>query len=461
MKLLLLKILILLLTLLTPSLLAIQLGSWYSHSVAMGEPPSNSIYNNLQLPPPNYDPAKPVAVVLLAADMTEVTDFLAPYEILSLSQKYNVLAVAPQRQLTTLTGGLDIMPHYSLAEYAGQIKVNPALVVVPHMPNIKSAQNKPILDWLKALNANNSTVILSWCAGSLVLAEAGLLNNLPATTHWGEIDQTVQDYPQVKWQRGVRYVDNGRIITGAGLTSGYDTTLYFLKREFGMEVAQSVAKQLNYNNLDFVNAPQLEQYKIGAADGIYLLNNMYKWEKQHAGVFLYEGVEEGALAAVLDTYAASFTTRLTTVATVRQPLKTQFGLYLLPRTDFNSLGHIDRVLVAGTKAKQLTAQETNNSVVVYLHKQQPERFVYAAPLEDLARQQDKPTAEFGRKRLEYRSDTVKLEGAGWPLAVLLRPVLIIVLSIGLTFWLYRRLKPQMPRRPVIRQTQATPALVSE
>src|SRR5690349_16914285 len=64
----------------------------------------------------SFDPTKPTVAIVIGDDQTEITDFLIPYELFSASEAYNVYAVAPERKLTTLSGGLEVMPDFSYVE---------------------------------------------------------------------------------------------------------------------------------------------------------------------------------------------------------------------------------------------------------------------------------------------------------------------------------------------------------
>jgi AraC family transcriptional activator FtrA len=386
-------------------------------------------------------------VVLLGSNVTEVTDFLAPYEIFSVSQVFNVYAAAPQDRLTTLTGGLDIVPHLSLSEFDEWVGKSPDVIVIPYIPNIQSSENKLILDWIKR-HATQQTLLLSICTGAEDLAATGLLDGRTATTHWGAIGRLEEKYPKVHWVRGVRYVDEDNIVTSAGITSGIDATLHVLARLKGTEVARNVASNLHYPNYHFVEAPEIQQNTIQLKDAIYLLNTGYRWSRKNAGVLLYDQVDEIDLASIFDTYAASSTTNTLTVTPLGQAITSKHGLYLVPRWNFKDAPAFDRLLLPGKEAIQRAKrsaedwrEKRQNGEAVYIHAGST-RFAFDAPLEDLARQENVPTAAFVAKNLEYRASSVRLEGRGWPLWLVLRPLLIGLLGLGFAFWIDRLIAHQ-------------------
>ncbi|MER5888951.1 helix-turn-helix domain-containing protein [Streptomyces sp. NPDC001941] len=84
--------------------------------------------------------------------------------------------------------------------------------------------------------------IVSICSASYVLAAAGLLDGRPATTHWNEADDFQRTFPRVKVDANVLFIDDGRVLTAAGVAAGVDLCLHLLRRDHGSEVANRVAR---------------------------------------------------------------------------------------------------------------------------------------------------------------------------------------------------------------------------
>jgi transcriptional regulator GlxA family with amidase domain len=91
---------------------------------------------------------------------------------------------------------------------------------------------------------DRGAVVASHCTGAFILAAAGLLDGLRATTHWRWADAFAARFPDVKLDPDVLYVDEGRILTSAGAAAGVDMCLYLLRREYGAAVATAVARDL-------------------------------------------------------------------------------------------------------------------------------------------------------------------------------------------------------------------------
>jgi transcriptional regulator GlxA family with amidase domain len=103
--------------------------------------------------------------------------------------------------------------------------------------------DRRVLDALRAAAARGAR-LASICTGAFVLAEAGLLDGLPATTHWRQADEFRARYPAVELRPDVLFVDSGQILTSAGLAAGIDLCLHLVRTDHGAAVANRVARRI-------------------------------------------------------------------------------------------------------------------------------------------------------------------------------------------------------------------------
>ncbi|MCC8437325.1 DJ-1/PfpI family protein [Brevibacillus sp. M2.1A] len=398
---------------------------------------------NVQVP--KYDANKPTVAVLLANESTEVFDFLVPYEMFAMTEAYNVYGVAPDREIKSLTGGLDVVPHYSFDEMDAMLGKSPDIIVIPFMPILDEKKYTPVREWIQK-HASDKTLLLSICNGAENLADTGLLNGKSAATHWGDIDRLIKQYPKVQWVKDLRYVPQGNIISSAGLTSGIDATLYVISQQLGEEAAEKVAVEMNYPSYDYVKKPQMEPFTAGLSDITFILNNAYQWNKVKAGVLLYNGVDELDLSAAFDTYAASGTTSTLTVSGANEPIVTKHGLNLVARYQIKNVPKLAKMIVVGADAESAAAKDINqwnesgnSAELLYLHREAMDRFAMDPAFEDLAKQEDIGTAKFAAKRLEYRAtDHLKLEGRTFSFEAFGVPILLGILSLIVAFFIDQR-----------------------
>jgi transcriptional regulator GlxA family with amidase domain len=133
-------------------------------------------------------------------------------------------------------------------------------VLVPGLRPVEWPPAAPALEALRAAHARGARVA-SICTGAFVLAEAGLLDGRRATTHWAHAAHMAERYPAVTVDPGVLYVDEGQVLTSAGVAAGIDLCLHLVRRDHGAEVANAVARRIvvaphrDGGQAQFVDAP--------------------------------------------------------------------------------------------------------------------------------------------------------------------------------------------------------------
>lgn len=85
--------------------------------------------------------------------------------------------------------------------------------------------------------------MVSFCTGAFVLAEAGILDGRPATTHWADAEEFRARFPAVRLDPAVLYVDDGQVLTSAGAAASIDLSIHLIRNDFGAEIANTVARQ--------------------------------------------------------------------------------------------------------------------------------------------------------------------------------------------------------------------------
>ena len=105
--------------------------------------------------------------------------------------------------------------------------------------------DREVRRWLQAV-AEEAQVVASVCTGSLVLADAGMLDGRPATTHWASLDDLARLGSDIEVRREDRFVDAGDVVTAAGVSAGIDMALHLVARFAGEERARQVQKIIEY-----------------------------------------------------------------------------------------------------------------------------------------------------------------------------------------------------------------------
>ncbi len=196
--------------------------------------------------------AQQQSVGILVFDEVEVLDFCGPFEVFASAttasdepsgeqRLFRPLIVAEQNRLIHCRGGLLVQPHHSFADA-------PAfdVIVIPGgFGTRREIDNPRVLAWIAEQN-ERAELVTSVCTGAFLLAQIGLLNGKRATTHWQSVDWMRERFPAVQMLDTERVVDEGRIVTSAGVSAGIDMALHVVARLHGEEIANATARDMEY-----------------------------------------------------------------------------------------------------------------------------------------------------------------------------------------------------------------------
>jgi transcriptional regulator GlxA family with amidase domain len=192
------------------------------------------------------NPSRNVAIFIF--DEVEVLDFCGPFEVFSVtgsqdgSNPFNVYTVAEERRPVIARNNFSINPRYSIRDCPP-----PNILLIPGgLGTRREMNNRSILGWIKGC-AQKTELVLSVCTGSLVLAKAGLLEGLTATTHHLALPALKKVAPNTVIDETKRFVDNGNVIISAGVSAGIDMSLHVVAKLLGKEKAEETARYMEYN----------------------------------------------------------------------------------------------------------------------------------------------------------------------------------------------------------------------
>lgn len=185
---------------------------------------------------------------ILLFEGAELLDFAGPYEAFSTAgrreeqQYFNTFSLGEKPGSIVSANGLPCGVEYTL-EDAPKLDI----LLVPGGKGTRTeVRNTRLIEWIKEIAAS-AELVTSVCTGSFLLAEAGLLKGKQATTHWASIERMRETYPDVEVLENVRYVDQGDIVTSAGVSAGIDMALYLIERLHGTSVAEGAARVMEYD----------------------------------------------------------------------------------------------------------------------------------------------------------------------------------------------------------------------
>ena len=183
----------------------------------------------------------------------EVLDFAGPYEVFttasrvfkrtspSLPEPFTVFTVAREGGTVKARAGLLVHPDYTFVNHP-----HIDLLLVPGGVVADELRTPAVTAWI-AGTSTNAKLTASVCTGSFLLAQAGLLDNRTATTHWEDIPEMRALFPAVDTVEQRRWVDEGFIVTSAGISAGIDMSLHLVERLAGRELAIRTARQMDFD----------------------------------------------------------------------------------------------------------------------------------------------------------------------------------------------------------------------
>lgn len=186
-------------------------------------------------------PRKNVAIFLF--DGVELLDFAGPGEVFAAADQFrafNVYTVAVSEDELHSQQFLTIKPQYAIAD-----SPRPDILVLPGGKAQASLSDARVFEWIQN-SASVADVVMSVCTGAFLLAKAGLLDGMHATTHWASIQRLRMAAPKATVHADRRIVDNGKIVTCAGVSAGIDGALHVVERLQGHQVAIDTARYMEY-----------------------------------------------------------------------------------------------------------------------------------------------------------------------------------------------------------------------
>jgi putative intracellular protease/amidase len=308
-----------------------------------------------------------VTVAVLLFDGAQVIDYAGPWEAFG-QAGFKIFSVAEKATPIKSVFGQTVVPDYTFAK-------SPSADILLVPGGSVPLKNPELVKWVQK-NAQTSKFVMSVCTGAFILAKAGLLDGLSATTVSGAIDHLATLAPKTKVVSDQRYVDNGKIITTAGLSSGIDGAFHLISKIRGKGAAQATALGMEYRwdpDSTFARTALADRYfpEIDEVDADILLTDgdAEHWE------FKALVSKPNSAAAIVDLLSKRI---------VADTPHAAGDVSLTPSTAKTS----DKKSEIGWKFKDEQGRNWNGTGIVEPAADQPGKFVVTLKL---ARQQDEKT----------------------------------------------------------------------
>ncbi len=181
-------------------------------------------------------------------DDAEVLDFSGPFEVFSVAsrflnddKKFNTFLISEEKTTITARGEFSINSHFTFTNHP----LIDVLVVVGGV-HTKEVKKPNVINWIKE-QSKSVKLIASVCTGAFLLAQADVITTQTVTTHWEDIEDLKSDYPTLNVIDDVRWVDEGSIVTSAGISAGIDMSLHLVSKLENYDLAKQTAKQMQFD----------------------------------------------------------------------------------------------------------------------------------------------------------------------------------------------------------------------
>jgi putative intracellular protease/amidase len=323
--------------------------------------------------------------------------------------------------------GLAVVPDYSLGDVDAGTVPEPDVAVIPAVVSPAGSKEQPLREWL-ARRASRGAYLLGVCAGSRLLAAAGLLDGRRATSHWSRLKGLQRSRPQVDWVRGQRYVQDSKITTTAGVTPGVFGALRLVQQLASAAEAQRVGGELACPGWSLDGPTRIHAQRPAPRNLTNLLAALTPWRRPTVGVGLAEGTSELDVAAPFEVYATSFASTVPIAA--GRTVITRHGLRLIAAPADATAPRVDRLIMPGVHSldeigPRLAGWAAGRGLRVELPQADGE-FSFDAMLHDLAAHADRATASVTAKSIEYPTGHLRLAGVAWSW----RPTTMLALTIA-------------------------------
>lgn len=285
-------------------------------------------WSDNQLPVVNTplpDPQKKNVLIVADPKLTEIFDMLAPFYLFNATGEANVFIIAKDRTPILIKKDLFICPQLTFYE-ADSLKLQADVIVIPALSARDENQDSSVVSWIKAHVATH-TKLLTICDGASTGASTGLYDGKQITCHASDIDAIKKHFPKPIWVQHTSVAREGNLFSTAGVSNAVEGSLTVMEEIFGSETARKVAASINYPHEKIRLTHQ--SVALSTANKMTVLKKIFFRKNRNIGVLLENGINEFAMASLIDTYGRTFPATFQTFIMNDSTIRTMHGLTVI------------------------------------------------------------------------------------------------------------------------------------
>ncbi len=274
---------------------------------------------------PEYDASKKTVFIIADPKLTELFDMLAPFYLFNATCKANVYIVAKNKTPILIKRDLFILPQLSLKE-VDSMKLNADVIVIPALSIRDEKQDTVLISWIKK-HFTATTKMLTICDGASTGAATGLYDGKSITAHASDFEGIKSHFDKPLWVQNVTVAKAGNLFSTAGVSNAVEGSLTVIAELFGSETTKKVAADINYPHAEPMLAHQ--SIVLNGSNKFAAVKKVFLKKNRKIGVLLQNGINEFAMATILDTYGRTFPASFKTYILHDSTILTKYGLSLI------------------------------------------------------------------------------------------------------------------------------------
>lgn len=343
-----------------------------------------------------HDNNKKTVVIVGSNDGTEIFDLMAPFYLFNATEKANVYIVSAKKRPIALLKGVFALPNYTFKEI-DSLKIHPDVIVIPAMAKTFNEPNSETRKWIKD-NYKDKTKVLSVCLGSLVAAATGIYDGKQITTHASDFEDCKALFKKPIWIQNISVTQQDNLYSTAGVSNAVEGSLTIIKEMFGQETLQKIMTDIHYPHATIKTEHQ--SIAVKTKNKFTIANKLIFNKNLKVGVLLQPGVNELALAAVLDTYNRTFPNFDASVIVNGTSVKSKYGLTLFPTASLDTI-KLDELHVLNPELFSETEAKKFGSVKVIKYQLKQNQYIINTCLKRIQEQYGSKFENIAKLLLDY------------------------------------------------------------
>ena len=355
--------------------------------------PGNSIVRSKL---PEYDPAKKTVFIIADNKLTELFDMLAPFYLFNATDKANVYIVAKDKTPILIKRDLFVSPQLTFRE-ADSLRLLADVIVIPALSIRDEHQDTTVIAWIKK-HFTPVTKMLTICDGASTGAATGLYDGKSITCHASDFESIKAHFSKPLWVQNVSVAKAGNLFSTAGVSNAVEGSLTVIDEIFGRATSQKVIADIHYPYPEIKSTHQ--SIAMNGRNKFAVAKKIFFRKNRDIGVLLDNGINEFAMAGIIDTYGRTFPASFKTYMLNDSTIQTKYGLSLI-YTGNNSTEGLNELHVIMPEAFSKTDQLFFKKIKTINYDNQQKQYLIDVYLKRIAGQYGDQFEKFVKVSLDY------------------------------------------------------------